>query len=197
VASNPSWVGENKHATVTALVVDAYGNGVPDRPVTWALLSGTGVLSPLDSLSNSSGAARADFLSPRTAETDQIRATSGSLNGDLDLKVDVISPTAGGGYVTNYPNPFHAGTEGTTIAYKLDDVATVTLRVFTNSGTLVRREVFERGAPGGNAGVNGWVWDGRNGKGEVVASGGYIVFIEAQGQGQTVNVIRRKVAVVR
>ena len=197
VTSDPSWVGENKHATVTARVVDAYGNGVPDRPVTWLLLSGTGVLSPVDSLTDASGGARADFLSPRTQETDRIRATSGSLFGDLDLKVDVISPTAGGGYVTNYPNPFRAGAEGTTIAYKLDDVATVTLRVFTNSGTLVRREDFASGAPGGTAGVNGWVWDGRNGKGDVVASGGYVVLIEAHGKGETVNVIRRKIAVVR
>jgi hypothetical protein len=197
LTSDPSWVGENKHGTVTARVVDAYGNGVPDRPVTWLLLSGTGLLSPIDSLTDSNGAARADFLSPRTQETDRIRATSGSLFGDLDLKVDVISPTAGGGYVTNYPNPFRAGVEGTTIAYKLDDVATVTLRVFTNSGTLVRREDFVSGSPGGNAGVNGWVWDGRNGKGDVVASGGYVVLIEAHGKGETVNVIRRKIAVVR
>ena len=39
--------------------------------------------------------------------------------------------------------------------------------------------------------------DGKNGKGQVVASGGYIALIEAQGQGSTLNVIRRKIAVVR
>ena len=83
------------------------------------------------------------------------------------------------------------------IAYKLDDFATVTLRVFTNSGALVRRADFDRGTPGGNPGLNNWSWDGRNGKGEVVASGGYVVLIEAQGQGETLHVIRRKIAVVR
>jgi Big-like domain-containing protein/flagellar hook capping protein FlgD len=197
LTSDPTWVGGNKHATVTARVVDAYENGVPDRPVTFALLSGTGTLSPLDSLTSSTGAARADFLSPRNPEMDVIRASSGGLNQDLNLEVAFIDPTAGGGLVTNYPNPFHAGTEATTIAYKLDDFATVTLRVYTNSGQLVRREVFDRGAPGGNPGLNQWSWDGKNGKGEVVASGGYVVLIEAQGQGETLHVIRRKVAVVR
>ena len=126
-----------------------------------------------------------------------IRASSSALSQYLDLEVAFVDPTAGGGYVTNYPNPFHAGSEATTVAYKLDDFATVTLRVYTNSGSLVRRVVFDRGAPGGSPGLNNWSWDGRNGKGEVVASGGYVVLIEAQGQGETLHVIRRKVAVVR
>ena len=197
LSSDPAWVGGNKHATLTARVVDDFENGVPDQPVTWSLLSGTGTVSPLDSLSNSNGAARADFLSPRNPEMDRIRASSNGLNQDLDLEVAFVDPTAGGGYVTNYPNPFHAGGESTTIAYKLDDFAAVTLRVYTNSGSLARRVSFDRGAPGGSPGLNSWSWDGRNGKGEVVASGGYVVLIEAQGQGETLHVIRRKVAVVR
>ena len=42
-----------------------------------------------------------------------------------------------------------------------------------------------------------FAWDGRNGQGDVVGSGGYLVLIEAQGAGSTLHVIRRKVAVVR
>ena len=87
--------------------------------------------------------------------------------------------------------------EGTTVAYVLADDATVTLRLFTLSGDLVRREVFERGAEGGQAGANEWVWDGRNGSGSVVASGGYIALLEAQGAGETLHVVRRKIAVIR
>jgi hypothetical protein len=41
------------------------------------------------------------------------------------------------------------------------------------------------------------VWDGKNGKGRVVSSGGYIVHVEAHGEGQTLHVMRRKVAVVQ
>jgi hypothetical protein len=73
----------------------------------------------------------------------------------------------------------------------------VSLRIFTTSGKLVRREVFQRETPGGIQGLNEWIWDGKNGKGEVVASGGYLAFIEAQGQGETVHVIKHKIAVVR
>lgn len=195
--SNPSWVGGNKHATLDARVVDAYENGVPNQTVNIAVLQGTGTLSPMDTLSTASGDFHADFLAPRDPETDKLRATSGSLAQDLDLEVAFVDPNAKGGYVSNYPNPFHAGQEGTTIAFKLDDFATTTLRIFSNGGDLVRKEVFDRGTPGGNPGLNTWIWDGKNGKGTVVSSGGYIVLIEAQGQGETLHVIRRKIAVVR
>jgi hypothetical protein len=71
------------------------------------------------------------------------------------------------------------------------------MRVFTQSGSLVKRMFFDKGVAGGVAGLNEVVWDGKNGKGDVVASGGYIVLIEAQGTGETLHVIRRKIAVVR
>jgi flagellar hook capping protein FlgD/Big-like domain-containing protein len=197
LASSPSWVGGNKHATLTGRVVDAYENGVPDRPVTFALLSGTGTVTPTDSLTDGSGNARADFLSPRQPEIDRIRATSESFSADLDLQVAFVDPAAGGGYVTNFPNPFHPPSEPTTLAYKLDDQASVVIRIYTQSGQLVRRVQFDRGAPGGVQGLNQFVWDGKNGDGQVVASGGYHVLIEAQGPGETLHVIRRKIAVVR
>jgi hypothetical protein len=197
MSSNPSWVGGNKHATVYARVVDAFENGVPDRPVTFTLLAGTGTLSPMDTTTAVDGNARADFLSPRQPEMDQIRAVSGSLQNEMNLETAFVDPTKAGGYATNYPNPFHPPAEGTTIAYKLDDNASVTMRVFTQSGSLVKRMFFDKGVAGGVAGLNEVVWDGKNGKGDVVASGGYIVLIEAQGTGETLHVIRRKIAVVR
>jgi len=115
----------------------------------------------------------------------------------MDLEVAFVDPTKAGGYATNYPNPFHPPAEGTTIAYKLDDNASVTMRIYTQTGSLVKRMFFDKGVTGGAAGLNEVVWDGKNGKGDVVASGGYIVLIEAQGTGETLHVIRRKIAVVR
>ena len=197
LTSSPPWVGGNKHAAITARVEDAYQNGVPGQPVSFSLLSGTGTLTAVYDSTDAVGNALADFLAPRNPETDRIRASSGSLVTEMDLQVAFVDPTAAGGFVTNYPNPFHAGAEGTTIAYKLDDFATVSLRIFTTSGSLVRRMTFARGTPGGNPGLNEWVWDGKNGKGEVVSSGGYVAFIEAQGTGETLHVIKHKIAVVR
>jgi hypothetical protein len=197
LTSNPPWVGGNRHATITARVVDDFENGVPDQPMAFTLLSGTGTLGTSDSMSNATGYALCDFLSPRTPEHDVIRATSMSLTQDLDLEVAFVDPNAAGGTAYSYPNPFHPPDQPATIAYKMDDNADVTLRVYTQTGKLVLRKEFTRGDVGGRQGLNEFVWDGRNGKGEVVSSGGYIVLIEAQGTGETLHVIRRKVAVVR
>jgi hypothetical protein len=197
LTSAPPWVGGNKHATLSARLVDAFDNGVPDQAMVFQHLTGLGSLTAIDSLTDANGTARADFLSGRQPGQDRIRASAVSIVTDLDLTTAFVDPNAQGGHFTNYPNPFHPPTQGTTLAWKLDDFAEVTLRIFTASGDLVLRHVFERNTPGGMAGLNEWVWDGRNGQGQVVASGGYVALVEATGTGETQYVIRRRVAVVR
>lgn len=197
LVSNPSWVGGNKHADLSARLVDAFDNGVPNRPMVFQHLTGQGAIGATDSLTDVDGVAHADFLSGRQPGQDHIRASVGAIVADLDLTTAFVDPNAQGGHFTNYPNPFHPPTEGTTLAWKLDDFAEVTLRIFTQSGDLVLRQVFPRNSPGGMAGLNEWKWDGRNGNGQVVASGGYVALIEAAGTGETQYVIRRRVAVVR
>ena len=195
--SDPKWVGGNRRATLTARLMDAYANGVPDQMMHFQRLSGTGALGSTDTLTESDGAARTTFDSARQPEFDHIRATSNGVVADLNLETAFVDPDAPGGHVTNYPNPFHPPDEATTIAWKLSDDATVTLRIFTLNGDLVLQRTYARGAPGGVTGLNTDLWDGRNTAGHVVASGGYIALIEAQGIGSTQSVTRRKIAVVR
>ena len=197
LTSDPSWVGGNKHARLVARLVDAFENGIPDRAMTFAVVTGAGVVTPIDSLTDASGAAAADFLSPREPEHGMVRASAAGLVTDLTIETAFVNPDAPGGTVTSYPNPFHPPTQAATVAYKLADHATVSIRVFTQTGDLVRQVTFDRGAIGGTAGLNEWKWDGRNGKGDVVASGGYVLLVEAQGVGQTLHVMKRKIAVVR
>jgi len=197
LSSSPTWVGGNKHATVRATVVDMYDNGVPDQAVVFTHLSGTGVLTQIDSLTSGAGVATADFLSAREPGFDRVRATSGALSDELDIETAFVDPSEPGGYITNYPNPFHPGEAPTTIAYKLSDDANVTLKIFSLVGGLVLEKQFKSGEPGGSVGLNEFVWDGRNGDGETVASGGYIVQLHAAGHGETLHTMRRKVAAVR
>jgi len=197
LTSSPPWVGGNKHATLTAQLVDAYENGVAGAAMVFSSLLGTGTLTPIDSLTDSTGTARCDFLSARQPESGRVRASASGFTADLDIQTAFVDPNAAGGTVTSYPNPFHPPGQGTTIAYKLADHARVTLRIFTPQGDLVLQKVFDRAGPGGTAGLNEYVWDGRNGDGSVVASGGYLALIEAEGTGETLHVMRRKIAVVR
>jgi predicted RNA-binding protein with TRAM domain len=197
LTSSPSWVGGNKHATVRADVVDQYDNGVPDQPVVFTLISGLGTLTSTDSLTSADGRANADYLSPRHAGIARIRAVSNALFAEYEIETALVDPNKPGGTITNYPNPFHPGEAPTTIAYKLDASARVTLNIYSLMGKLVLNRVFEQGATGGASGLNEFTWDGRNGDGNVVASGGYIVLIEAVRNGETINSMRRKVGVVR
>jgi hypothetical protein len=197
LSSDPTWVRGNRHATLSALVTDEFGNGVPSQPVEFELVSGTGTLTPVDSLTSSAGSAQADFLSPRVPEIDRIRSSSNGLVDELDIETALVDPDTPSGTVTNYPNPFHPGEAPTTIAYKIADAADVTMRIFTLNGGLVLKQVFANGGQGGVTGLNEFKWDGRNGKGEPVASGGYILVIEASREGETLHTMRHKIAVVR
>jgi len=197
LSSTPSWVRGNKHATLRARVLDDFDNGVPEQPVTFTLVSGGGTLAPIDSSSDDTGAALADFLSPREPGITRIRAASNGLVAELDLETALVDPSKPAGTITNYPNPFHPGEAPTTIAYKLAENARVTLRLFSLTGMLVLNKVYPSGSAGGLAGLNEITWDGRNGEGKAVSSGGYIAVVEAVHNGETIHVMRRKIAVVR
>jgi hypothetical protein len=196
LTSSPPWVGGNKHATLTALLWDEYKNPVPGVPMTFTLLQGTGTLTAIDTTTSADGAARADYLSARFPEMGRVRASAGGVVAEIPLETAFVDPTAGGGFVTNYPNPFHPKQQPTTIAYKLNDNATVTMKIYTLSGDLVIQRTYATGDVGGRQGLNEVTWDGKNGEGRIVASGGYIALIEAKGNGETMHLMRRKLAVV-
>jgi len=197
LTSNPTWLRGNKHATLSARLLDAYQNGIPGEPMNFTLIAGQGVLSPTDSVTTATGAATADYLSSRQPEVARIQAQSNAISAEIQLETALVDPNAAGGTITNYPNPFFPSVGPTMISYKLDDMATVTLQIYSLTGDLVREEVFPAGESGGLAGVNGFAWNGENGDGKLVASGGYVVKIEARGGGETLHVMRRKIGVVR
>ncbi len=196
LTSNPPWVKGNKTALLTARVQDAFENGVPGQPVEFILLTDKGLLTPFEDQTDEDGQATAEFLSPREPAIDTVRAVSGALSVDLDIETALVDPNAPGGALTNYPNPFHPDETPTTIAYVLQDNASVRMRIYTLSGGLVLDRQFTSGDQGGSTGLNEVPWDGRNGSGDPVASGGYILFIEAEGNGATMHVMRRKIGVV-
>jgi hypothetical protein len=197
LTSDPPWVRGNRTASVSGQVVDEFGNGIPDEPVSFALVEGAGTLTVIDPVTDANGAAFAEFLAPRAPGITRITGTSGILSAELSIETSLVDPAQPAGHLTSYPNPFHPGEAPVTIAYKLSADARVTLTWYTLLGTEVRRDVYETGQDGGREGLNTVLWDGRNGRGEIVSSGGYLLVVEAEGQGETLHVMRRRMAVVR
>jgi hypothetical protein len=90
--------------------------------------------------------------------------------------------------ITNRPNPFRAGREPTVILFQPLETGSVTLSIYDLYGNMVLNQNFSV-----VAGTTAqFVWDGRNGGGDVVGNGGYVCRIQGPGMD-----LRRKIAVVK
>jgi hypothetical protein len=79
-----------------------------------------------------------------------------------------------------YPSPFRAGSENATVAYLMGAEADADLTIYDALGNVVRHTTYAAGSVGGQL-FNQVPWDGRNGRGEVVANGAYIVQLISDG----------------
>ncbi len=102
------------------------------------------------------------------------------------------------GSFKNYPNPFRAGFEPTTIAYYLPENARVELFIYSLTGELVKILRFDQGTPGGSGpGINTYQWDGRNGRGEVILNGVYLCVVSARLESGRTLSHQHKIAVMK
>lgn len=123
--------------------------------------------------------------------------STGTTSGGFPLRTNYANvlganPSAA---FTNYPNPFAAGRQHTTVTYYLDQPSRVTLKLYTIWGapvaTLLEGESL-------NAGLHQDVlWDGRNGDGNTVNNGVYYLVLEVDPANGNHWVLKRKVGVIR
>ena len=90
--------------------------------------------------------------------------------------------------ITNRPNPFRAGQEETIVLFKPTATGNVTITLYDLYGDIVHSA--QMSVTAGN--TEQFVWNGHNGKGRVVANGGYICRVHGNGMD-----LRRKIAVVK
>lgn len=110
----------------------------------------------------------------------------GTTNGLSQVTTPYTAPKANLSEVEVYPNPFFLSDQSAKLT--IGNLARESqVRIFTSDGQLVRN--FLRGeVPGGRA-----IWDGRNDRGELVASGVYVILVTTSSGMSAV----RKVAVLR
>lgn len=202
LVGQPHWVRPGRTVDLTARLTDAWGNGIPQHSLTFVVAAAdSGALAPdlgkaVSVTTGQSGLSAAQYVAPPFAQESTVTVASGGLSAGWNIVTAEISPDAEAGTLTNYPNPFHPGDGPTTIAWKLDAPSEVRLRIYTVSGGLVLDRRFAAGEPEQVNGSDVFRWDGTNGDGERVASGGYVLRVEAQGSGSTEHVMRRKIGVV-
>jgi len=78
----------------------------------------------------------------------------------------------------NYPNPFHAGSETTTIEFNLLTASTVSLELYDVMGNRVGSLLKNASLP---AGLQRVTWDGKNGMSNLVLNGIYYAQLDVNG----------------
>ncbi len=97
------------------------------------------------------------------------------------------APAKGKGSVYNYPNPFNNSSGKTTIKFYCDSAQEVKVAIYSLIGELVKDWTIS-----GAEGINSLEWDGANGDGKKVESGGYICMVNKGG-----NKSKFKIGVIR
>ncbi len=89
------------------------------------------------------------------------------------------------GCAHNYPNPFNPREQNTKIVFEPEREGQVTMAIYDLFGHLVYEQGFADAAE--------LSWSGRNGRSELVASGGYICILKMEGR----TVSKHKIAVIK
>jgi len=103
---------------------------------------------------------------------------------------------------SNYPNPFSPPQGMTHITYTLSRDADVEIEIFNYLGDRLRKLKFRAGEEGGRGSPTGYqnmiLWDGRDGKGILLGSGGCICRIIVKPQdGSLPDQKTRKIGIIR
>lgn len=203
LTANPANIRSGTETQIRAYVYDPNNDPVVGQPVYFQYVADT---------STSEGAFPSGVTAVAITDSQGyavVPFTGGYINGRCDIlatyygasnvtrttavRVSLTDPVAG--EVSNYPNPFRAGSESTNISYLLAEATDVKIRIYTLFGDLVWSRDIARNAPGAVAGeVNVISWNGMNMKGKTVGNGGYLCVVEAVINGQN-RKMTRKIAV--
>jgi hypothetical protein len=193
-------VRANTATNIYGKIVDSNGNPVSNVSVNFVVQTGNGVFDQtsntkeVTAVTGSDGTAKVTFYGGYDNETDVIEGIYNSMTRTVNIEVSVVDPILG--KVSNYPNPFRAGSEVTNISYLMDSNQDVTIKIYNLFGDLVYSASMSAGTAGASSGMNTFVWDGKNSKGQVVGNGGYICAVTTVIQNSQKTMIR-KIAVAK
>ncbi len=169
----PDTIRAGETAAVKVRVRDANGDPVVAALVQFERVMGSGTVLQPALLTDTIGYATSHFVcTPSPAsEQDSIRISSGDADTVIGIYVSHLSDS-----LFAFPNPFGSiNRESTLIFYSLHRASSVRLTIYDPFGNPVWKRRFNQGEPGGRFGDNIVYWDGRNTKGQRVASGVYLI----------------------
>ena len=169
----PDTVRSGETTKVLIRVLDANGDPIVAGLVQCSVVKGSGTMLEPALLTDTTGYTTAHFLcTPSPAsEQDSIRISSGETDTVIGIYVRHLSDR-----LFAFPNPFGSiNRDRTLIHYFLHRASSVRVTIYDPFGNEVWARRYNQGEPGGMFGDNTVYWDGRNNKGQRVASGIYLI----------------------
>ncbi len=201
--AEPTKISNGGVSKIYARVQSPSGNPMPGKTVFYTLLAGDGTLNPPEVETDLDGIAFSVYTASGFATGD-----TAWIQVHVDSLWDTVRVVVRGQRIRSdfevYPNPVILSEgEILTIAYRLEvpqdqDLSKVKITILTPYG----ERVWEREIPVGQEGarlneLNFVTWDGKNGRGQTVASGMYDVFVSFYRGREIYRQFSRSVGVIR
>ncbi|HDL18585.1 MAG TPA: T9SS type A sorting domain-containing protein [Bacteroidetes bacterium] len=116
-----------------------------------------------------------------------VRAVDQAENSSNPVSATIIADYDPAEFLTNHPNPFNPLVESTVIVVKNLDLQDFEINIYDLFGNHVWRKTVQTGERYNEIG-----WNGRNGKDEIVANGGYLCVVKTASK-----TMMRKIAVLK
>ncbi|MBV9079972.1 MAG: cadherin-like domain-containing protein [Elusimicrobia bacterium] len=174
----------------TAVALTATGSDPDNDPLTYQWSQIGGPVVPLANANTQQAGFTAPDVSATTLFTFRVTASDGRggiANDDVIITVRDVGATQIQipllSDVMLFPSPYNPKKGALTIRYQLRGPSDVTAVISDLFGRRVKELTASANASGGQAGGNDILWDGKNGEGDDVSNGAYIVQIQAREEG--------------
>lgn len=167
---------------ISVLVLDGGSEPIPYKRVEFKVLKGNGEMLDSVIITDSLGWGKARFIMPipnlrdSISERDSILIRADTVERVIGIWVEVFDNEVMRGEIIAIPNPFGSlNQDFTKIIYHLRDNVDTKILIYDPFGNPIYKRTIKKGEMGARRGVNVTTWDGRDEKGNKVASGIYYV----------------------
>ncbi|MEO0102345.1 MAG: FlgD immunoglobulin-like domain containing protein [candidate division WOR-3 bacterium] len=167
---------------ISVLVLDGGSEPIPYKRVEFKVLKGNGEMLDSVIVTDSLGRGKARFIMPipnlrdSISERDSILIRADTVDTVIGIWAEVFDNEVMRGEIIAIPNPFGSlNQDFTKIIYHLRDNVDIKVLIYDPFGNPIYKRLIKKGEMGARRGVNVTTWDGRDDKGNKVASGIYYV----------------------
>ncbi|MEO0226213.1 MAG: FlgD immunoglobulin-like domain containing protein, partial [candidate division WOR-3 bacterium] len=187
----PDTVLAGQEAEIRVNVLDLNDSPIKGKLTYFRVKSGSGRMIDSIGYTDSLGFIARRFICelPPQDEIDTVQIMADTFSYYARVFVSILDTSIIKGRIISYPNPFGHNEKKMVFIYYLPQACNVLWAIYDPFGNLIKKEEIMPGARGARMGANVMDWDGKNEKGQRVASGVYVLKLKAWSH---TNIITKK-----